>query len=140
MSGRAAAEHWVSLPDTQVYGLSRRSAPVPAGIQGARAGFHDCVRHRGYLQNLGRTVQELKIINEALQAENLERKQAEEALSKAQAELAHVTRVPRDSMVDARDEQKRGWSSSDTPTKGICACVPVSSVSRRPVWLNVVDD
>ena len=43
--------------------------------------------------DLDQTVQELKRINEALQAENTERKQAEEALGKAQAELAHVTRV-----------------------------------------------
>jgi hypothetical protein len=27
VSGRAAAEHWTSLPGTRVYGLSRRSAP-----------------------------------------------------------------------------------------------------------------
>src|SRR5271167_4286961 len=28
VSGRAAAEHWTSLPGTRVYGLSRRSAPL----------------------------------------------------------------------------------------------------------------
>jgi signal transduction histidine kinase len=43
--------------------------------------------------DLNRTVQELRRINEALQAENAERKRAAEALDKAQAELAHVTRV-----------------------------------------------
>jgi signal transduction histidine kinase len=43
--------------------------------------------------DLKRTVQELRRINEALQAENAERKRAAEALDKAQAELAHITRV-----------------------------------------------
>jgi len=33
VSGRAAAEHWTSLPGTQVYGLSRRAAPLPAGVE-----------------------------------------------------------------------------------------------------------
>ena len=33
VSGRSAAEHWTSLPDTRVYGLSRRSAPLPAGVE-----------------------------------------------------------------------------------------------------------
>ena len=33
VSGRAAAEDWSSLPGTQVYGLSRRSAPLPAGVE-----------------------------------------------------------------------------------------------------------
>jgi nucleoside-diphosphate-sugar epimerase len=33
VSGRAAAEHWTSLPGTQVYALSRRSAPLPAGVE-----------------------------------------------------------------------------------------------------------
>jgi nucleoside-diphosphate-sugar epimerase len=32
VSGRAAAEHWSAKPDTEVYGLSRRSAPVPEGV------------------------------------------------------------------------------------------------------------
>lgn len=32
VSGRAAAEHWSAMPDTEVYGLSRRSAPVPEGV------------------------------------------------------------------------------------------------------------
>ena len=34
VSGRAAAEHWASLPGTPVYGLSHRSAPLPAGVEG----------------------------------------------------------------------------------------------------------
>jgi nucleoside-diphosphate-sugar epimerase len=29
VSGRPVAEHWASLPGTRVYGLSRRSAPMP---------------------------------------------------------------------------------------------------------------
>jgi PRISE-like Rossmann-fold domain len=33
VSGRAAAAHWASMPDTRVYGLSRRSAPVPRGVE-----------------------------------------------------------------------------------------------------------
>jgi nucleoside-diphosphate-sugar epimerase len=32
VSCRAAAEHWSAIPDTQVYGLSRRSAPLPEGV------------------------------------------------------------------------------------------------------------
>jgi nucleoside-diphosphate-sugar epimerase len=32
VSGRAAAEHWSAMPDTEVYGLSRRSAPLPEGV------------------------------------------------------------------------------------------------------------
>jgi nucleoside-diphosphate-sugar epimerase len=41
VSGRAAAEHWASLPGTQVYGLSRRSAPLPAGVEGISADLLD---------------------------------------------------------------------------------------------------
>ena len=41
VSGRAAAEHWASLPDTQVYGLSRRSAPMPMGVEGISADLLD---------------------------------------------------------------------------------------------------
>ncbi len=33
VSGRAAAEHWSRVPDTTVYGLSRRSAAVPDGVR-----------------------------------------------------------------------------------------------------------
>jgi nucleoside-diphosphate-sugar epimerase len=29
VSGRAASEHWSAMPNTEVYGLSRRSAPLP---------------------------------------------------------------------------------------------------------------
>ncbi len=32
VSGKAAAEHWRHVPDTTVYGLSRRTAPVPDGV------------------------------------------------------------------------------------------------------------
>jgi hypothetical protein len=41
VSGRAAAEPWATLPDTQVYGLSRRSAALPAGVQGISADLLD---------------------------------------------------------------------------------------------------
>ena len=43
--------------------------------------------------DLAGKVQELKSANEALHAENAERKRAETALQKAQAELAHITRM-----------------------------------------------
>ena len=49
VSGRAAARHWASVPGVRVYGLSRRSAPLPQGVQEIigdlldRAGFHDCI-------------------------------------------------------------------------------------------------
>jgi C4-dicarboxylate-specific signal transduction histidine kinase len=43
--------------------------------------------------DLRKTVQELQSTNEALQAESLERKHAEEALREAQAELARVSRA-----------------------------------------------
>jgi nucleoside-diphosphate-sugar epimerase len=33
VSGRAAAEHWTRVPDTTVYGLSRRSAAVPERVR-----------------------------------------------------------------------------------------------------------
>lgn len=32
VSGRAATLHWSAIPDVSVYGLSRRSAPLPAGV------------------------------------------------------------------------------------------------------------
>ncbi|MGO9122120.1 MAG: SDR family oxidoreductase [Desulfomonilaceae bacterium] len=41
VSGRAAAEHWASLPGTRVYGLSRRSAPMPTGVEGISADLLD---------------------------------------------------------------------------------------------------
>ncbi len=41
VSGRAAAEHWASLPGTQAYGLARRSAPLPAGVEGVGADLLD---------------------------------------------------------------------------------------------------
>ncbi len=33
VSGRAASEHWLRVPDATVYGLSRRTATVPEGVQ-----------------------------------------------------------------------------------------------------------
>jgi nucleoside-diphosphate-sugar epimerase len=41
VSGRAAAECWASVPGTKVYGLSRRSAPLPAGVEGICADLLD---------------------------------------------------------------------------------------------------
>ena len=33
VSGRAAAQYWASVPETKVYGLSRRALPLPSGIE-----------------------------------------------------------------------------------------------------------
>ena len=65
---------------------------VLVGSLGAalRSAAESLRRARDYLTE---TVKELQRTNEALQAESLERKQAEEALRQAQAELAHVNRV-----------------------------------------------
>jgi nucleoside-diphosphate-sugar epimerase len=41
VTGRAAAEHWASVLGTQVYGLSRRSAPLPEGVEGISADLLD---------------------------------------------------------------------------------------------------
>jgi nucleoside-diphosphate-sugar epimerase len=41
VSGRAAAEHWSEVPDTRVYGLARRTAPLPAGVEGISADLLD---------------------------------------------------------------------------------------------------
>jgi len=34
VSGRAAAKHWATIPDTRVLGLSRRTMPLPEGVEG----------------------------------------------------------------------------------------------------------
>jgi nucleoside-diphosphate-sugar epimerase len=41
VTGRAVAEHWASIPGTRVYGLARRSAPLPAGAEGIRTDLLD---------------------------------------------------------------------------------------------------
>lgn len=41
VSGRAAAEHWARVPDTAVYGLSRRTAAVPEGVRSIRVDLLD---------------------------------------------------------------------------------------------------
>ena len=41
VSGRTPAEHWASVPGTRVYGLSRRSAPLPAGVDAIYADLLD---------------------------------------------------------------------------------------------------
>ncbi len=33
VSGRAAAEHWATIPGAKVYGLARRELPLPAGVE-----------------------------------------------------------------------------------------------------------
>ncbi|HBB94709.1 MAG TPA: hypothetical protein DC054_04905 [Blastocatellia bacterium] len=48
---------------------------------------------RAARDDLSRTVQELRRTNKALQTENIERQQAQEALHQAQSNLAHVSRV-----------------------------------------------
>src|SRR5258708_3104374 len=34
VSGRAAAEHWTTLPNTRVFGLARRTSPGGGGVEG----------------------------------------------------------------------------------------------------------
>ena len=34
ISGKSAAEAWLKIPNTKVYGLSRRTAPLPEGVEG----------------------------------------------------------------------------------------------------------
>jgi nucleoside-diphosphate-sugar epimerase len=41
VSGRAAAKLWTSLPGAQVYGLSRRAAPLPPGVEAISADLLD---------------------------------------------------------------------------------------------------
>ena len=67
------------------------SALFVASLSAAQRSAAESVRHAR--DDLDVTVKELKRINEALQAENAERKRAEDALHHAQSELAHVTRV-----------------------------------------------
>jgi nucleoside-diphosphate-sugar epimerase len=53
VSGRAAARHWASIPDTRVYGLSRRSAPLPDGVEGIIADLLDPDDLRNKLGTIG---------------------------------------------------------------------------------------
>ena len=53
VSGRAAARHWASIPDTRVYGLSRRSAPLPDGVEGIIADLLDPDDLRNELGTIG---------------------------------------------------------------------------------------
>jgi hypothetical protein len=41
VSGRTAAEHWISIPGTRVYGLSRRVTPLPPGVEAVNADLFD---------------------------------------------------------------------------------------------------
>jgi nucleoside-diphosphate-sugar epimerase len=41
ISGRASAIHWSAVPDAKVYGLSRRTAEVPAGVEEIRVDLLD---------------------------------------------------------------------------------------------------
>lgn len=41
VSGYAAAEYWTRVPGTQVFGVSRRSAPLPPGVEGISADLLD---------------------------------------------------------------------------------------------------
>jgi hypothetical protein len=76
------------LPRLLMFALS---ALFVASLSAAQRSAAESVRHAR--DDLDVTVQELKRINEALQAENAESKRAEDALHHAQLELAHVTRV-----------------------------------------------
>jgi NAD(P)-dependent dehydrogenase (short-subunit alcohol dehydrogenase family) len=51
VSGRAAAEHWTRKPGTQVFGLSRRTASLPPGVQGITA---DLLDRKGLEEKIGR--------------------------------------------------------------------------------------
>jgi nucleoside-diphosphate-sugar epimerase len=53
VSGRAAAEHSASLPGTRVYGLSRRLAALPAGVEGISVDLRDRDDLHGKLANIG---------------------------------------------------------------------------------------
>src|ERR1700730_14355550 len=59
VSGRAAAEYWTSLPGTQVYGLSRRSAPLPAGVESISA---DLLDRDDLLRKLGKISEITQIV------------------------------------------------------------------------------
>jgi C4-dicarboxylate-specific signal transduction histidine kinase len=67
------------------------SALIAGSLSAAQRGATESLRRAR--DDLRKTVQELQSTNEALQAESLERKHAEETLRQAQADLAHVSRV-----------------------------------------------
>jgi C4-dicarboxylate-specific signal transduction histidine kinase len=67
------------------------SAVVAGALSAAQRSANESLRRAR--DDLRKTVQELKSTNEALQAESLERKHAEEARREAQAELTRVSRV-----------------------------------------------
>jgi NAD-dependent epimerase/dehydratase family protein len=68
VSGRAAAEDWSSLPGTQVYGLSRRSAPLPAGVEFISA---DLLDRDGLQRKLGKIAGITHIVFDVGDVENL---------------------------------------------------------------------
>ena len=41
VSGRAAARHWASISDARVYGLGRRTLPLPQGVEGINVDLLD---------------------------------------------------------------------------------------------------
>src|SRR6266851_3715120 len=97
----ALAFHYYFLPP--MHSLAPKTAEIPriviftvsaliVGLLSAaqRSATESLRRARDDLRG---TVQELQRSNEALQAESLERKHAEETLRQAQADLAHVNRV-----------------------------------------------
>ena len=49
VSGRAATLHLSAIPDVSVYGLSRRSAPLPAGVIPISADLHNVANVRQQL-------------------------------------------------------------------------------------------
>ena len=55
VSGRAVAAHWASVSDTKVYGLARRSLPLPPGVEGISVDLlklDDVRREIGTLNNV----------------------------------------------------------------------------------------
>ncbi|HKB66736.1 MAG TPA: ATP-binding protein [Pyrinomonadaceae bacterium] len=76
------------LPRLFIFALS---AVFAGSLTAAQRSAAESLRHAR--DDLNGTLQELQRTNEALQAENTERQRAEDALHRAQAELAHVTRV-----------------------------------------------
>src|SRR5262245_23032294 len=52
VSGRAAAQQWSNVPDTRVYGLSRRSAALPAHVVSILADLLDRAALRKGLSEL----------------------------------------------------------------------------------------
>jgi signal transduction histidine kinase len=82
------AVEWNAMPRLILFAVSALMVALLAASQRSRTESLSRTR-----DDLAAKVQELKTVNEALHTENAERKRAEGALQKAQAELAHVSRL-----------------------------------------------